>query len=113
MIRVRRSLSGEIVAVSREPGIDNDGSGWSEVADDDPDLAAFVAGLGEAVSPLAHSDRAFIRVLEDLIDLLTARSVILFTDLPAAAQAKLLERRSARAAIYKLDLLDDQDDETL
>lgn len=113
MIWVRRSSSGEVVAVSREADVGDGHADWSVVADDDPELAAFVDRLGEVASPLAMSDRAFIRVLEDLIDLLTARSVILFTDLPPAAQAKLLERRSARAAMYKLDLLDDPGDETL
>lgn len=114
MIRVRRSPAGEIMAVSRETGCSTlDEAGWSVVADDDPDLLAFIDRLGESSSPLALSDRAFIRVLEDLIDLLTARSVILFTDLPPAAQAKLLERRTTRAAMDKLDLLDDPGDETL
>ena len=37
------------------------------------------------------------RVLEDLIDVLITRGLIQFTDLPEAAQEKLLERRETRA----------------
>jgi hypothetical protein len=36
-------------------------------------------------------------VLEDVIDVLITRGVIQFTDLPEAAQSKLLERRETRA----------------
>jgi|GEM_PF-6492910 len=42
---------------------------------------------------LSESDAAIARVLEDLIDTLIGRGVIQFTDLPEAAQGKLLWRR--------------------
>jgi hypothetical protein len=62
---------------------------------------------------LEHSDAGLARVTEDLIDILIQRGVIQFTDFPAAAQAKLLQRRQTRAALSKrLQLLDD-DSETL
>jgi len=38
-------------------------------------------------------------VLEDLIDVLINRGLVQFTDLPAAAQAKLLERRQSRVSM--------------
>jgi len=57
---------------------------------------------------LADSDAGLARVMEDLIDILIHRGVIQFTDFPAAAQAKLLERRQTRATLSKrLRLLDD------
>lgn len=43
------------------------------------------------------SDLAFIRVVEDLVAVLVEKRVIAFTDLPAAAQDKLLDRRSMRS----------------
>jgi hypothetical protein len=50
-------------------------------------------------------------VLEDLIDVLITRGVIQFTDLPEAAQAKLLERRQTRATLtHRLELLPDDGD---
>ena len=46
---------------------------------------------------LSESDVGLARVLEDVIDVLITRGVIQFTDLPEAAQSKLLERRETRA----------------
>lgn len=63
----------------------------------------------EALDRLASSDQALIRVLEDLIETLVSRNVIHFTDLPEAAQTKLLERRSLRRSLNGLQLL--QEDE--
>jgi hypothetical protein len=55
---------------------------------------------------LAESDITLARVLEDLIDVLITRGQIQFTDLPVAAQAKLLERRESREALtHRLELL--------
>lgn len=48
---------------------------------------------------LSQTDTSLVRVLEDLIDVLITRGVIQFTDLPEAAQAKLLERRETRASL--------------
>lgn len=50
-----------------------------------------------SATALSQSDAAIARVLEDLIDVLIQRGVIQFTDLPAAAQEKLLSRRETRA----------------
>lgn len=51
------------------------------------------------VNSLSQSDLALVRVIEDLIDTLIEKGLIQFTDLPAAAQAKLLSRRETRAAL--------------
>lgn len=48
---------------------------------------------------LSDTDLGLVRVLEDLIDVLISKGVLQFTELPAAAQAKLLERRTARAGL--------------
>lgn len=64
------------------------------------------------VASLTQSDLALVRVLEDLIDTLIGRGVIQFTDLPQAAQAKLLERRQTREALRNaLQLLPADDSE--
>lgn len=47
-------------------------------------------------SLLAHSDTGLIRLLEDLIALLTKKNIILFTELPEKAQAKIIEREQIR-----------------
>lgn len=60
---------------------------------------------------LSESDAAIARVLEDLIDTLIGRGVIQFTDLPEAAQGKLLWRRKNRAKLQdSLQLLPDDGD---
>lgn len=45
---------------------------------------------------LNQSDSEFIRVLEDLIDVLLDKHILLLTDLPEAAQQKLLKRKKIR-----------------
>lgn len=62
-----------------------------------------------ALDKLAESDQALIRVVEDLVDTLIAKDLLRFTDLPEAAQAKLLERRSLRRSVNALNLLQDDD----
>ena len=49
---------------------------------------------------LEDSDLSTIRILEDLIDTLIDRQVLRFTDLPEAAQRKLLSRKVARSIVH-------------
>ncbi|AXS79344.1 tryptophan synthase subunit beta like protein [Dechloromonas sp. HYN0024] len=41
-------------------------------------------------------DRDFVRVIEDTIELLIAKDLILFTDLPPKVQDKLMRRKEVR-----------------
>lgn len=69
---------------------------------DHPDLLAFFDGmlpasLNETTSAnLDFSDIGFIRVLEDLIDLLIAKNILTFTELPEKAREKILNRKDVR-----------------
>lgn len=105
---VTRNELGRIKSVSMEPSADA-----SELPADSPELMEFMGALlGQGT--LLQSDLRLVRVLEDLINLLIDREVILFTDLPLAAQDKLMERRSMRQSMGGLDLLGgDADEETL
>lgn len=68
-------------------------------------------GLSGDRGALSETDIGLVRVLEDLIDVLISKGVLQFTELPAAAQAKLLERRTARAGLQDpLRLLDPDND---
>jgi hypothetical protein len=59
---------------------------------------------------LSRMDAEFIRVLEDLIDVLVAKGVVNLTDLPPQALAKLNQRRTARRRLRgALDLIQDDD----
>jgi hypothetical protein len=62
--------------------------------------------IPDQANALSQTDTGLARVLEDLIDVLITRGVIQFTDLPDAAQVKLLERRQTRASLTnRLQLL--------
>jgi hypothetical protein len=105
---IRRSEDGVISAVSQAATQD-----FSEfIADDSSELNAFLHALKPAqVTSLEQSDQAMARVLEDVINLLVDQGTIRFTDLPEAAQSKLLSRRELRGQRQGMDLLDDGDDD--
>ena len=59
---------------------------------------------------LQESDSDMVRVLEDLIGVLINRGIISITDLPLAAQNKLLNRAEARRTLGGLERLIDDDE---
>lgn len=65
----------------------------------DPQAADEGVPDAQHVQALSQSDTAIARVLEDLVDVLITRGVIQFTDLPVAAQDKLMSRRQSRAML--------------
>lgn len=79
----------------------------AEAADlESPEVIGFLSNNRQAFDPdqyLDQSDNAISRIVEDLIELLVARNLIIFTDLPDAAQRKLLTRKLARSLIAKDD----------
>jgi hypothetical protein len=58
---------------------------------------------------LEQSDLQMARVMEDVINLLIDKSVIRFTDLPVAAQQKLLSRREVRDQVHDNFVWSDDD----
>jgi hypothetical protein len=56
---------------------------------------------------LALSDMGIIRLLEDLIDLLVQKNIIIFTELPEQAQERITERKRLREAATSQDLMVD------
>ncbi len=90
---VSRDDNGRIAAVAAEAT----GTAVEAIGADSPELQAFLAQLSpEGTSDLARTDLALIRVVEDLIETLMDKNVLRFTDLPEAAQHKLMQRRSLR-----------------
>ncbi|QKZ07818.1 tryptophan synthase subunit beta [Pseudomonas eucalypticola] len=86
------------------------------LVEDHPDILAWMArGTIEGrLQQLRQSDMEMIRVLDDLIQVLTSKGVIRITDLPEAALAKLKTRNEVRGELGGLDhLVDDPDDALL
>jgi hypothetical protein len=101
---VSRDAEGRIVAVAAEP---TDAANEAIEAEA-PELQAFLTRISPAgASDLARTDLGLIRVVEDLIDTLMDKNVLRFTDLPEAAQQKLVARRSLRKSLDSLHLIGD------
>ena len=71
-----------------------------------PDVLAFLSLNNGEMTPdayLDNSDTEIARIVEDLVELMVSRNLIIFTDLPDAAQRKLLTRKLARKLIDQED----------
>lgn len=98
MLCVERDQKGAIIALRRGEAA----CGLEPVSLLDEEVVDFLRLNGEIASLghlLMHSDASVVRVLEDLIDLLIAKQIILFTELPQDAQAKLQGRKQLRAQL--------------
>lgn len=104
---VKRSSDGSIVAISQETG-----SEFAEEVDaNDEGLRTFVMAMSKEQMMMTESDLDFVRVVEDLVELLVSKNYILFTELPAKAQEKMRARQALRGKMSsRLDLLSDDDD---
>jgi len=101
---IKRNSSGRIIGIS-----DQAESGAAEELDvENPEVRTY---LELARNQLLSSDTETIRVIEDLVDLLIEKKLILFSDLPQAAQKKLSKRQTMRGDIGVLgNLIVDEED---
>ena len=108
---VQRDSTGSITAISADKT--EAIAEWVEL--DSPELREYLLRLADAghtpevANALEESDQALIRVVDDLVNVLVEKNLMRFTDLPEAAQKKLLERRSLRQSLTALKLLGDDD----
>ncbi|HTH17802.1 MAG TPA: hypothetical protein VL974_14180 [Magnetospirillum sp.] len=108
---VIRDENGNVVGVSAVPLDD----AAEAVAPDSPEFLQFLTracGAEEAGDDGTFTalDLAFIRVLEDLVEVLLRRGVVALSDLPAAAQDKLMQRRALRGWLAGVVGVVDDDD---
>lgn len=93
---VIRDEDGQVVGVAEVP-LDDEAE---ELPPDDPQVLALLARTSDTDlsedEAFVHSDLGFIRVLEDLVEVLLRKGVIALSDLPGAAQDKLMQRRALR-----------------
>lgn len=105
MLYIKRNAQGEIVMLSKEPSPEcND-----TINDDSPEVFAFLTEQTGQSAQFIASDLAFVRVVEDVLEVLLEKGVISFTDLPSAAQSKIMERKSLRSR-NDVNLLSDDGD---
>ena len=99
---VMRNPQGEIVALFKnaEPGSEY-------LPSDAPEVLAFFGETVEGEGFSLHDDLAMIRVIEDVIELLIAKNLIVLTDLPLAVQKKLLFQQNRRSKLFKELSLDE------
>ena len=69
--------------------------------------------IAHTLRELEGSDAQIARVTEDLVSILIAKNLILFTDLPEAVQQKLLYREKLREKLRAPIVSIVSDDETL
>ena len=103
---VERNERGEVIAMSVVPSARCD----EELPGDHGDVLAFIGQVSpfEEKSRFQEADYAFIRVLEDVVELLIDKGVFMFTELPEAAQEKMNMRRGLRDRLsVKLDLIEE------
>ncbi|VVO85344.1 tryptophan synthase subunit beta [Pseudomonas sp. B21128] len=108
MFYVQRDAQGELIRV--------EAAAYAEATEtlpaDHHEIQAWYANeaVENSLKQLKQSDFEMIRVLDDLIQVLTSKGVIRVTDLPEAAQAKLMDRTQARQALGGLSQLIDEDE---
>ncbi len=100
-VYIARAKDGSVASVS----LVSDDRHDEPLSGNSPELTEFYRQTYGEEARFVESDLALVRVLEDLIEVLIDKDVLRFTDLPAAAQKKLVERRSIRG----LTLFSDSD----
>ncbi len=109
MLYVKRDEEGNIESVHKDPG---PGS-HEALSEDNPEVKFFMlddTSRMYAKDRLRDSDMGVARVLEDLIQLLIDKNLIMFTELPDSAQAKIETRQALRQDLQGIAGIVDYDD---
>ncbi|PLY13128.1 MAG: hypothetical protein C0631_14685 [Sedimenticola sp.] len=110
MLYAKRGENGKIIALSSTTLSDSD----EIVRANDEDVVEFIfsnASPDLSKNYLSHTDAEMIRIVEDLVELLIEKNLIMLTDLPDAARDKILARKQIRSQFQPgSQLLVDEDD---
>lgn len=101
MLYLRRDAQGQIASVKNVA----DHEHAERCPLDNPELRSYLQLPAIPPQQLEESDAHLVRVIDDLIETLIRKQVISITDLPQAAQDKLLNRRRLRDALSHEALL--------
>ncbi len=105
MLYVARDSKGKICELHPAPL----GQALEALPADNPEVMQFIHERWR-LNELAELDRDFVRAIEDIIELLMAKDIILFTDLPPRVQEKLLRRKEVRGQTHYAGYIDDHPD---
>lgn len=101
VLYVRRDAQGHIASVTNSKD-----SAHAEACElSNPELRGYLRLPSAPPQQLHESDADLVRVIDDLIETLIQKQLISITDLPLAAQDKLLNRRRLRDALSQQSLL--------
>ena len=101
---IKRDANGNITAVSQQQSVEFE----EQIDSQDDELLNFMKSVSSSHVAMTQSDLDFVRVVEDIVELLISKNFIRFTDLPAEAQQKMRARQTLRGKMsYSLDLLSD------
>lgn len=108
MYYIQRDEQGKVIRVENAPFAEMHG----RLPSDSDEIRLWLSDqtVEESLDQLRQSDHEMVRVLEDLIDVLIHKGVISITDLPPAAQGKLLQRTRARDTLCSLNRLIGEDE---
>jgi ABC-type uncharacterized transport system ATPase subunit len=109
MVYIERDENGQIIGVFNAP----QGDKSQYISPQAPELLEFLGQSNrheDVQTILTASDMAMVRVIEDLVGTLIDKGVILFTDLPEAAQHKLVQRKKIRHHLNSLENLMNEDE---
>lgn len=95
MIYIERNSTGEINNIHFAPG-----PNYEEISLHDPKLKEFIENSPHSEDliqdVLNQLDLDMVRVIEDVIDILIDKNIMLFTDLPEPVQNKILFKKAIR-----------------
>jgi hypothetical protein len=95
---IARDANGKITGVYQQADV----AGAEILPDDHPEVREYLAQrqrIELVRQSLETSDVETVRVIEDLIDVLIEKNLLLLTDLPFPAQEKLLQRQRMRQTL--------------
>ncbi len=95
-----RDALGRIESLHRHP----EPGATEELDPHHPEVLEFVGTAAAGTEEFQRLDAGFVRVIEDLIDVLIIRNLISITDLPIDAQNKLFARKSFRESAARQPL---------
>lgn len=96
---VQRDASGKIISLTSEAGASGE-----KLPAEHPEILQFLSQNSPGTSDMSMAflleDLKMIRAIEDVIDLLISKNVIIFSELPTAVQQKILKKRGYREKLF-------------